>query len=142
SRCSPSRQMGIAADQFFTVHLATLADIPGIMELDPMPATRDLRFAYVRRVIEAGNCHVANTEQGATVGYAVLEHTFFEHGFVSVLYVGRDYRRQGVGSLLMRHVESLCTMPKLFTSTNRSNVPMQSLLSKLGYIRSGIVENL
>jgi len=134
--------MGSAADQSFTLHLATLADIPGIMDLDPMPATKDLRFAYVRRVIEAGHCHVAKTEHGVTAGYAVLEHTFFDHGFVSMLFVGRDFRRRGVGSLLLRHVEGLCTTPKLFTSTNCSNLPMQTLLPKLGYIRSGIVENL
>jgi ribosomal protein S18 acetylase RimI-like enzyme len=134
--------MGSAAGQFFRVQLATPADILGIMELDPMPTTRDLRFAYVRRVIEAGNCHVAKTEQGATVAYAVLEHTFFDHGFVSMLYVGQDYRRKGIGSLLMSHLEGLCATPKLFTSTNRSNLPMLGLLPRLGYIRSGIVENL
>jgi hypothetical protein len=76
--------MGSAADQFFTVCLARPADFSGIMELDPMPATRNLRFACVRRVIEAGQCHVAKTEQGATAGYAVLEYTFFDHGFVSM----------------------------------------------------------
>ena len=32
--------------------------------------------------------------------------------------------------------------PKLFTSTNRSNAPMQSLLAKLGYRPSGVIENL
>ena len=31
---------------------------------------------------------------------------------------------------------------KLFTSTNQSNTPMQALLALLGYVRSGVIDNL
>jgi hypothetical protein len=31
---------------------------------------------------------------------------------------------------------------KLFTSTNLSNLPMQGIMSKLGYRPSGVIENL
>lgn len=31
---------------------------------------------------------------------------------------------------------------KLFTSTNESNVAMQRLCDRLGYVRSGFIENL
>ncbi len=134
--------MDNATETIFTLHPATSADIPAIVQLDLIPATRHLRIAFVQRVVEAGECHAAKTVQGAVAGYAVLEHTFFDHGFVSMLYVGRDYRRKGAGSVLMRHLEGLSTTSKLFTSTNRSNIAMQGLLSKLSYVRSGIVENL
>jgi hypothetical protein len=30
----------------------------------------------------------------------------------------------------------------LFASTNESNVPMQALLDSLGYVQSGIINNL
>ena len=76
------------------------------------------------------------------IGYGVLHYTFFDHGFVWMLYVDRDHRRHGARSLLMRHLVGLCTTPRIFTSTNRSNLPMPGLLSKSGYLRSGIVENL
>ena len=39
-------------------------------------------------------------------------------------------------------MESLCRTPKLFTSTNLSNLPMQSLLAKLEYQLSGVIHNL
>lgn len=42
----------------------------------------------------------------------------------------------------MQHCESICRTPKLFTSTNLSNVRMQALLNKLGYTLTGTVHNL
>jgi len=75
-------------------------------------------------------------------GFIILEYTFFQCGFISLLYVHRDSRRQGVGAGLMRRAERMCKTPKLFTSTNQFNHRMQPLLKKLGYVRSGIIENL
>jgi hypothetical protein len=48
----------------------------------------------------------------------------------------------GAGEALVKHLESLCQTAKLFTSTNLSNLPMQSLLAKMGYILSGVIHNL
>jgi ribosomal protein S18 acetylase RimI-like enzyme len=59
-----------------------------------------------------------------------------------MLYIDSDYRRCGAGAALLRHMESLCKTAKLFTSTNLSNLPMQSLLTKLGYVLSGVIHNL
>jgi ribosomal protein S18 acetylase RimI-like enzyme len=72
----------------------------------------------------------------------VLNYSFYHNGFIDVLYVHTDHRRSGAGAALARHMESLCQTPKLFTSTNLSNLPMQSLLSKLGYELSGVIHNL
>ena len=46
------------------IHPAAPADIPGIVPLDPIPTSPDRRFAYVKRVVEAGQCFVAKTGQG------------------------------------------------------------------------------
>ena len=89
----------------------------------------------------AGDCHVA-VDGGEVVGYAVLSHTFYGNGFVEMLYVHPDRRRRGAGAALLLHVESLCRTPKLFTSTNLSNLPMQSLLNRAGYAVSGVIHNL
>src|SRR3990172_5792197 len=59
-----------------------------------------------------------------------------------MVYVDREFRRRGIGSALVRHMEQSCKTAKLFTSTNRSNKPMQALLDKLGYQPSGVIENL
>lgn len=59
-----------------------------------------------------------------------------------MLYVHPEHRRCGVGTALMRYLESVCQTAKLFTSTNLSNLPMQSLLARLGYELSGVIHNL
>ena len=59
-----------------------------------------------------------------------------------MLYIHPDYRRQGMGSKLIQHVESMCKTEKLFTSTNQSNLPMQGLLNKSGFVPSGFIDNL
>ncbi|WP_420883021.1 GNAT family N-acetyltransferase [Thermus tengchongensis] len=72
----------------------------------------------------------------------MLEYTFYAQGFISLLYIHPNYRGQGVGTMLVRYLESVCQTPKLFTSTNLSNVAMQGLLVKLGYMLSGVIHHL
>ena len=61
---------------------------------------------------------------------------------IDTMGVHPDFRRRGTGSELIGRAETICRTEKLFTSTNESNAPMQALLAKLGYLRSGIIENL
>jgi N-acetylglutamate synthase-like GNAT family acetyltransferase len=124
------------------VRQATPADTDAIVQLDPVALGEPARRAFIARAMEAGQCHVASAARGLIVGCAALEYTFFEQGYVSLLYVARDYRRKGIGTTLIRHAESLCRTPKLFTSTNQSNLPMQSLLAKINYLPSGSIDNL
>jgi hypothetical protein len=44
--------------------------------------------------------------------------------------------------MLIEHTEARCRTPKLFTSTNLSNLRMQTLLTRLGYQLSGVIHNL
>jgi ribosomal protein S18 acetylase RimI-like enzyme len=71
-----------------------------------------------------------------------LEYTFFEHGFISWLYVRPAARRTGAGELLLRYLVSICQTPKLFSSTDQSNRPIQALFAKAGFEQSGIIHNL
>ena len=75
-------------------------------------------------------------------GYIVLEYSFFDLGFISMVCTAPGYRRQGIASLLIQYAERLCRTEKIFTSTNRSNQPMLNLLRKLNYTYSGEVDNL
>jgi RimJ/RimL family protein N-acetyltransferase len=58
------------------------------------------------------------------------------------LVVETAYRRQGVGTKLIEAWEKTADTVKLFTSTNESNLSMQRLCERLGYVRSGFIENL
>ncbi len=119
-----------------SIRPARAADLETIAAL-ARPEWRDV----LRRTIDAGGCSVSESD-GRIVGYVSLDYTFYANGFVSLLYVREDARRQGVGEALMRHAVSSCRTPKLFTSTNLSNAPMQGLLAKLGFELTGVIHDL
>ena len=116
-------------------------DIEALCSLDLIARREDERREFIRREVVNGNCLVAVIDE-AVAGYGVLNYAFYRNGFVDMLYVHSGYRRRGAGEALLRRIESLCRTPKLFTSTNLSNLPMQSLLAKLGYELSGVIHNL
>jgi len=125
----------------FSIRPAEVRDIDAICAFDHLAQQNSQRRAFIERSVEAGNCFVVEADR-QVVGYAVLEYTFYEQGFISMLYIHPKHRRQGAGSVMMHHLESICQTPKLFTSTNLSNSPMQSLLAKLGYKLSGVIHHL
>jgi len=116
-------------------------DVEALLGLDEMARTDPGRARFIRGAVASGGCIVAE-HGGSVVGYGVLEDSFFGQGFVSMLYVAASQRRHGVGGALLRALVLRCTTPKLFTSTNASNVPMQGLLARSGFEPSGIIHNL
>ena len=117
------------------------ADAAEIVGFDHIAALSPARRDFIQRSVEAGRCFVA-ADGGRVVGYAVLEYTFYDNGWVAMLYVAEGFRRRGVGAALVRRLERECRTPKLFTSTNESNTRMRALLAKLGFRPSGVIENL
>ena len=111
-----------------------LADEKDITALDPENG------AFAQR-LRSGTVFLAAIE-GQIAGCVLLEYSFFAQGFISYLHVYPDYRRKGIGSLLVLQVESICKTEKLFTSTNESNLPMQAFMAKLRYVPSGVINNL
>lgn len=124
------------------IRRATDGDVEVVLGFDHVARGDPRRREFVRGAVAAGQCYVRTDDDGRAVAYAVLEYTFFDHGFVSMLYVAEAHRRRGFGAELMRHAERECRTPRLFTSTNRSNGPMRALLAALGYRPSGVIENL
>lgn len=59
-----------------------------------------------------------------------------------MLYVHSGWQRHGIGTKLLKHLETVCQTDRLFTSTNLSNVNMQALLAKLGYKLTGVIHDL
>ena len=82
------------------------------------------------------------TNEAEVVGYGVLNYIFYGQGWIDMLYVAESRRRQGAGNTLIEHMQQQCRTTKLFTSTNLSNLPMQNLLTKLGFVISGQIDNL
>lgn len=123
------------------VRQAESRDITILTDLDHVAATDPTRREFIRKSVASGQAWVA-ARSGVAIGYATLEYGFFDQGFISLVIIDPAHRRQGAGTALVRHLESICRTGKLFTSTNQSNLPMQALLEKLGYSQSGIIHNL
>jgi GNAT superfamily N-acetyltransferase len=120
---------------------ATAVDIESICAFDHIAQRESQRKEFLRRSVLSGACHIG-AENDEFICYGVLNYSFYDNGFVALLYVHSGHRRRGAGAELLGHLESLCETPKLFTSTNLSNLPMQSLLTKAGYVMSGVIHNL
>jgi ribosomal protein S18 acetylase RimI-like enzyme len=124
-----------------SIRPALESDIESLCSLDEIAAQSPERREFIRHSVADGTCYVAVIAQNV-VGYGVLNYTFYHHGCIDILYVAGDYRRRGVGQALLEQLQTLCKTPKLFTSTNLSNLPMQALLCRRGYLLSGVIHNL
>jgi ribosomal protein S18 acetylase RimI-like enzyme len=123
------------------IRQASIYDIPAIFAFDHLAQAQEDRRQFIRKSVGDCMAYVALID-GVIVGYMVLEHSFFGRGFIAMLYVHPEHRRIGVGTTLIRRAEDLCQSDRIFTSTNQSNQPMQALLHKLGFTRSGMVDDL
>ena len=120
---------------------ALKSDFEAICDLDHMVLGNSNRQDFLAKMVKEEQCLIAKIK-GSLVGFAILEQTFYEQGFISLLIVHPDYRRRGVTTALIRRIEEICPTEKLFTSTNESNVIMQRVCKALGFVRSGYIENL
>ncbi|MFJ4385721.1 GNAT family N-acetyltransferase [Pseudomonas sp. NPDC089408] len=126
------------------VRLARHADLDALFELDAVARREECRQQFIARAVANGQCWVATDADGAglVLGYGVLDNSFFGQDFIPLVMVRDSARRRGVGAAILRVLQSRSSGDKLFTSTNASNLPMQALLGKLGFLGSGQVENL
>lgn len=139
------------------VRRADAPDWAALAEIDSVAAAGDrARRDSIRGWCERGVVLMAEDSPASTgsaappapygpsrpLGYSVLEYTFFEQGFLTLLMIAPGARRRGVGAQLLTAVEAPCTTPRLFTSTNVSNHPMRRLLSRAGWQPAGILHGL
>lgn len=125
----------------FSIHSASPADLQTLCRLDPLAQSYNVRAKFIKHSIESKYCHVVQSDE-EPLGFGVMDYSFFGNPFISILFIVSDRRRLGAGSELICYMESISRTDKLFTSTNLSNQPMQSLLRKLHYSPSGIFHNL
>jgi ribosomal protein S18 acetylase RimI-like enzyme len=120
---------------------ASDTDLITLCALDTVVANAPQRAIDIARWVRHGNCHIA-VRDGVTVGYGVLEKSFFGRDFIELLMVDKAARREGIGRALLRYLIAQCREESVWTSTNTSNDAMQALVTSEGFIESGIVHGL
>ena len=141
SNGKPPFRRYVVCDTVMELRIAQITDVDAIIAFDHVAASEPARIEFIRDQIKSSACYVAVIDV-KVVAYAVLNYKFYDNGWIEMLYVDSQFRRQGIGFALIRHLVNECRTPKLFTSTNQSNVPMQRLLATLEFDRSGLIENL
>ena len=120
---------------------AGFADIPGLRFVDPLMRADPERAQRIASALRNGECIVA-AHGDEVLGFAILNYAFFDQGFVPLLVVGAGSRRRGGATALLAELERRCAKPKLYISTNQSNLPAQCLFEKCGFAPTGRIENL
>ncbi len=123
------------------IERATSQDFEHICALDETVRRAPARRSLIGRALGESRCAVARVD-GDVRGFVITGHNFFGHGFVELLMVHPEFRRRGIATALMRAAELDAPTGKLFTSTNQSNIAARSLFESLGFVRSGMIENL
>jgi GNAT superfamily N-acetyltransferase len=123
------------------IERASSQDFEHICALDETVRGRAPRRRLIGEACASGRIAVARVDD-VIRGFVIFDESFFDQFFVRLLLVHPDFRRHGLATALMRAAELDCQSGKLFTSTNQSNLPMQRLCDRLGFIKSGYIENL
>ncbi|MGE8258354.1 MAG: N-acetyltransferase family protein [Stenotrophomonas sp.] len=125
------------------VHIrqADMGDLPALVAIDSVAPLDDRRARQIEKWIAGEFCHLIEVDN-EVAGYCVLHYQFFDCGFIEMLMVCERFRKRGLGLRMIERLKSICTNPKLFTSTNQSNESMQSLLRKAHFVGSGHIQNL
>ncbi len=123
------------------IERASSQDFAHICALDETVHAGAPRRRFIGEACANGRVAVARVD-AVVRGFIIADESFFDQFFVRLLIVHPDFRRRGLGRALMRAAELDCQTGKLFTSTNQSNLPMQRLCERLGFVKSGYIENL
>ena len=77
-----------------TVQTAPRNDLGPIADLDTMALGESSRRPFLSNAVRGGQCLVANSRQ-RVVGFAVLDRSFYGHGFISLHIVHPERRPTG-----------------------------------------------
>jgi len=129
-------------------HIATLmfragveADLFRLVAIDTYAQSHPDRVDFTRHSVARNQCTVALIDNRIE-GFGILNYNFFSFGFIPMVVVSFDHRRQGVASQLLATLEAECTSPKLFTSASALNSAARALFERVGFVACGTITNI
>ncbi|KAL1915753.1 uncharacterized protein VTP21DRAFT_6512 [Calcarisporiella thermophila] len=128
---------------------ATTHDIIDICGCDDELPLHPERREEIKRALSHNSIWIARAPgpgEMQVVGYTICQPAaFFGHAYLSLVMTHPSWRHQGVAQQLIERVLEQCDLGKsrkLFCTVRENNLPMQRLLEKLGFQRSGSVQHV
>jgi RimJ/RimL family protein N-acetyltransferase len=103
-----------------------------------------IKIARTRKIAKAivnEECFIILTEHNP-VGFIFFNYNFFDLGWIELIMIEEEYRGRGFAGQAIGLICELSKTQKVFTSTNLSNIQMQSVLNKTGFTFAGPVDGL
>jgi len=120
---------------------ANIEHVEDLCSMDKEVVGDNSRKDMIITAIEEERCLIQRTHSGIA-GFLIFTTNFFECSFISLVIVKPSERRKGVATSLLANFVSIAPTPKIFSSTNHSNLQMQKVFELAGFNRSGYIENL
>src|SRR5690349_21373564 len=123
------------------IRLPRLADATPCAELAALVIGEERAGAFIKSHFERHHLIVAESEEHV-VGLLAYRTEWFQCTFVSLVVVREDFRRRGIAREFFKSVEVVSPTPRLFSSTEETNVASIRMHTALGFAPSGHIDNL
>lgn len=123
------------------IRLPRLADATPCADLAAQVIGAERAGAFIKAHLERHHLIVAEAD-GEVIGFLAYRTDWFQCSFVTLTVVREDYRRKGIAREFFKSVEVVSPTPRLFSSTEETNVASIRMHTALGFTRSGHVDNL
>ena len=123
------------------VRHAESPDLAAVMALAAEVIGPERAGPFVRSHAERHHLMVVE-EAGEVVGVLAYRTDWFQCTFVSLVVVRDDFRRKGIAREFFKSVEAVSPSPRVFSSTEETNVASIRMHTALGFQPSGHIDNL
>src|ERR1700682_3732377 len=117
------------------IRLPRVADEVGCRTLAAAVIGAERASAFIRSHLERHHLIVAEAE-GEVVGFVAYRSDWFQCTFVSLVVVRGDFRRKSIAREFFKSVEVVSPTPRLFSSTEETNVASIRMHTALGFAPS------
>jgi len=123
------------------IRLPRVADEVGCRTLAAQVIGEERAGAFIRSHLERHHLIVAEAE-GEVVGFLAYRVDWFQCTFVTLVVVREDFRHKGIAREFFKSVEAVSPTPRLFSSTEETNIPSIRMHAALGFAPTGHIDNL
>ncbi|KEK10967.1 GNAT family N-acetyltransferase [Lysinibacillus fusiformis] len=123
------------------IKVAGLEHLQTLCAIDREVIGNASRSDEIQQAIEEKRCLLHHFADGIT-GFLISTEDFFGYDFISLVIVKPSARRKGIASALINAYVKTSKTVKVFSSTNQSNTSMQHVFQTLGFVKSGVINNL